>query len=344
VPEVIPVLAPGEILRRAREARGESIADLVHTLKLSQQQLEAIESGRFEALPGPTFVRGFVRNYARHLGLNPEPLLAGLEGGTTGTVALAPVVSSVSASMPASYSTSSSRSRIGGPRVNFLPMLLIVLLLIALVAAGLHLGWFEALQELVHPANGVMETGAVSPDQPTDATSSYKPARVASSGQSVAVPVAAPVLESIDPAGARPLESEPASAGSGIGNVAAVAPVLSVAPASSIDVPAPGTASAQGATPIPVAPVAPPVPTISTLRFSFVSNAWIEVREGSEGGGKLLFVGTGNAGSSRNIRGMPPFSLVVSKADKVKLEFNGKLVDLKPYADQKMNARLTLQQ
>jgi cytoskeleton protein RodZ len=318
-PEVAPQVAPGEILRLAREARGESISDIVHTLKLSQQQLEAIESGRFSALPGPTFVRGFVRNYARHLGLDPAPLLAGLEGGPEVATALAPVVSNVKGHVSAAMVSS---SRIGAPRINFLPLLLAVLLLAALVGAGFHFGWFEALQEWGHPSL---------PDNPAEPVLLNKPAEPISSGRSVVVPIAAPVPESIDPEGARAL----AAVGQGGGNMAAVLESVS----SSSTVLAPGAAASIA----PVAPVVPAVPVVSTLNFSFGSNAWIEVREGNESGGKLLFVGTGNAGSSRKIRGTPPFSLVVSKADRVKLEFNGKQVDLKPYADQKMNARLTLQ-
>jgi cytoskeleton protein RodZ len=345
-PEAAPVLAPGEILRQAREARGESIADLVHTLKLSQQQLEAIESGRFNALPGPTFVRGFVRNYARHLGLDPVPLLASLEGGVPEATVLTPVVSNVKGNMPPA-AVAASRPRGSGPRFNFLPLLLVVLLLAALVAAALQFGWIDALQEWGHSVRHTEETEDAAD---ADAALPDAPTRPASANRSIIVPIAAPVIESIDPEGARALE--PAGAGPASGNVAAVVPALNAAAAVASAVPAPasgtGAAAATGTAPAPVAapapPPAPPVPTISTLRFSFGSNAWIEVREGSEGGGKLLFVGTGNAGSSRNIRGMPPFSLVVSKADKVKLEFNGNPVDLKPYVDQQMNARLTLPQ
>ena len=55
----------GEQLRLAREARGLEVADIAQTLKLGPRQVEALEAGDWKGLPGNTFIRGFVRNYAR---------------------------------------------------------------------------------------------------------------------------------------------------------------------------------------------------------------------------------------------------------------------------------------
>jgi cytoskeleton protein RodZ len=74
----LPAL-PGAILRAAREARGMSVADVAHSLKFSIRQIEALETDDFANLPAPTFVRGFVRGYAKLLRLEPEPLLAMIE-------------------------------------------------------------------------------------------------------------------------------------------------------------------------------------------------------------------------------------------------------------------------
>ena len=66
----------GQCLREARLARGLSVDDVVHTLKFSARQIEAVEAGQMEVLPGSVFQRGLVRSYARLLKLDPEPLLA----------------------------------------------------------------------------------------------------------------------------------------------------------------------------------------------------------------------------------------------------------------------------
>lgn len=70
----------GQILRDAREAQGMTREDAAARLRLMHRQVEAMETGDFESLGQPVFARGFVRNYARLLGLAPEALLAHMEG------------------------------------------------------------------------------------------------------------------------------------------------------------------------------------------------------------------------------------------------------------------------
>ena len=69
----------GEQLAAARQARGLAVVDVAQTLKLGVRQVEALEAGHWQALPGQTFIRGFVRNYARLLGLDAMPLMAQLD-------------------------------------------------------------------------------------------------------------------------------------------------------------------------------------------------------------------------------------------------------------------------
>lgn len=70
----------GSELQAAREALGLSIADVAQQLKFAPRQLEALEQGRFDLLPGGTFARGMVRSYARLLKLEAEPLLERMNG------------------------------------------------------------------------------------------------------------------------------------------------------------------------------------------------------------------------------------------------------------------------
>lgn len=65
----------GARLKAAREAQGLTLGEVAGQLKLSARQLAALEAEDFSSLPGNTFIRGFVRNYARQLGLDPQPLL-----------------------------------------------------------------------------------------------------------------------------------------------------------------------------------------------------------------------------------------------------------------------------
>lgn len=71
----------GARLRRERESQGLSMFDAARALRLSEKQIAALESDDYAKLPGRTFVRGFIRNYARLVQLDPEPLMAHLSLG-----------------------------------------------------------------------------------------------------------------------------------------------------------------------------------------------------------------------------------------------------------------------
>jgi cytoskeleton protein RodZ len=70
----------GAELKRVREEQGLTISEVAHHLKLAPRQVEALEDERFAQLPGITFVRGMLKNYARLLKLAPEPLLERIAG------------------------------------------------------------------------------------------------------------------------------------------------------------------------------------------------------------------------------------------------------------------------
>ena len=65
----------GDILRQSRSARGISIADVEQDIRISRVYIEALENARFDLLPAPVYARGFMRSYARYLGLDPDEAL-----------------------------------------------------------------------------------------------------------------------------------------------------------------------------------------------------------------------------------------------------------------------------
>lgn len=66
----------GETLRRERELRGVSLREISDSTKISVRFLQALEQDRLDVLPGGVFRRAFVKQYARHIGLDPERLVA----------------------------------------------------------------------------------------------------------------------------------------------------------------------------------------------------------------------------------------------------------------------------
>lgn len=66
----------GSLLRETREAQFYSLEDVERKTKIRREMLQLLENDDFEHLPPATFVRGFIRNYGKLLGLEPEKLLA----------------------------------------------------------------------------------------------------------------------------------------------------------------------------------------------------------------------------------------------------------------------------
>lgn len=65
----------GVLLRRARERRGLSMQDVARVTRISDKWLPALEEARLDHLPAPVFVSGYVRSYARVVGLDEGDLL-----------------------------------------------------------------------------------------------------------------------------------------------------------------------------------------------------------------------------------------------------------------------------
>ena len=65
----------GRWLRRQREVRKIALREVAETTNISIRYLEALEDDRFEALPAPVFAKGFLREYARYVGLDPDEVV-----------------------------------------------------------------------------------------------------------------------------------------------------------------------------------------------------------------------------------------------------------------------------
>ena len=74
----------GASLRQEREAFGLALPAVAAHLRIQQRYLEAIEDGRFAALPGPTYAAGFLRSYGGYLGLDEDALLRAYREETSG--------------------------------------------------------------------------------------------------------------------------------------------------------------------------------------------------------------------------------------------------------------------
>ena len=117
----------GSTLRSAREAAGLSVDDVALQLKLAPRQVRALEDDDFQHLPGRTFARGFARNYARFIQLDPDRVLALMPAGESAPALERPSFAAARRPM-GEIPVERAAHRSFAPRVLFL--------LLALVAVG----------------------------------------------------------------------------------------------------------------------------------------------------------------------------------------------------------------
>ncbi|MBT9567340.1 MAG: helix-turn-helix domain-containing protein [Thiobacillus sp.] len=264
----------GQILRETRETQKITQEDVAFRLRLMHRQIEAIESDDFQSLGQPVFARGFVRNYARLLGIDPDELLERMEGAPAEP---APIAQS---------EPPLTRSWLTSPWVILLMLGVVV---VVAVPVSLYL-WLNSDADEPVPAASSAPASALSPPVP---------AAVATE------PVVAPV----------PLE-QPADG------------ALAVADVDAHDTPAddaaPSTAASVG----------------GVVHLELGDESWVEVRDAS---GQLLHRQLNPAGSSVDIRGQPPFAMVIGNASQARMTYNGRPIDLKPFIDVTV-ARFTLEE
>lgn len=311
--------SPGAQLRRAREARGESVHEVAFALKLSPRQVDALERDDFDALPGMAFLRGFMRNYARHVGLDAAPLLDAVQRmAGQGSPDLSPI-RNADGDLPSG----------GSRRSGSFPAGLVVLVLLVLLAVGWYFDWFRtgtspSAETVVEPAPAF----APAPSQAIEPQS--------------AIQMTPPQPAAVDPAEDAP-DQVPSGTAAADGESATAAPDAAM-DAAVETTPAGEAAAAPAADSVAASPAAPAAAPAATaagsgqLSFRFGADSWVEVRDAS---GTILHSGTNRAGSTRSVQGTAPFTLVVGNAANVTLEQDGKAVDLAAHVRGSV-ARLTL--
>ncbi len=335
----------GGWLRTAREAAGLSEDAVAQQLKLAPRQVRAIEEDDYALLPGRTFVRGFVRNYARLVHLDPDAVVAAL-----------PIGEPVSPLERLTYTPSSrpmgdipmETPRRGGSAARWL----IPLLLLAVVAVA---AYYEFLRPQAR--RPVIPDGVMPPSLPKAAPGAPAVTPLPNPLDAPKSDAAPPAVVSPTPASAdsatRPdnaatatapsTQAAPASTATAAPPISTTAPSANVSPAAPVNV-----TTAAPATPGSPAPAPHPVPSPTeasaaiasdpTLVLTFTGTSWVQVKDAS---GAVIMSQTSTTGATVPVSGRPPFSVVIGNADHVRTQFRGKPVDLAPHTVHNV-ARLTL--
>ena len=302
----------GDILRGARESRAETLGDVAYALKLTSRQVEAMEAGRFELLPGPAFVRGFVRNYARYLGIDPSGLMASLNQDLASSVVELAPVSNADGVMP---NGAESRSML-------VPAVVLASGLALALLAGWYFDWFQA-----PPENGTV-AGTAGPDAVVEGQPLIVEPELIASEPEPGDALAPSWVE-----GTPTPTPTPPSAGEIAPDAAAGTAQVPVSDEVTSAEPEPPPLPAEAAVAAPVVP-----DTADPLVFRFRGKSWVEVRDAE---GRILFSGVNAPGSTRTVQGSPPFALVVGNARDVSVEYRGQPVELSSHVRASV-ARLTV--
>lgn len=161
----------GDKLRREREMRGVTLAEIAESTKISTRNLKALEEEQFELLPGGVFNRGFVRSYARFLGLNEEQTVADY-------VAASNEQETPPDKFPLEIHEKEDNSPPLNPKRSIVPVLLAVVALILVVGGWAYWMKHKPLRAEVseqHAANPTQEQFASASVQPNISSSSTQP-------------------------------------------------------------------------------------------------------------------------------------------------------------------------
>lgn len=340
-PEVVAAnrVNPGETLRQARESNGWSLAEVALKLNLTVTSLSNLEAGAFDKLPGHTFARGYIRAYAKLLGMDQTVLVQQFDQ-STGT--------------DSQGSNVHALGRIEEPvRVSHTILRIVSLLLLVAVIGGGFVWWQDQTSQRskdvtslapehveVEGADGTTQIHPI--DEPEDQAVAEGQAEAATA---LALPQSETTAEST---GAEPVA--PATAPAAPAATTPAAPVHTPAPVVATPAtPAPNvpatpaptvTAPMVAATPAPTAEAAVPAAGDGQVQLQFTADCWAQVTDGR---GKVLFSGLKHKGDSVSVSGKPPLAVRLGVARAAQVSYNGQPVDIAPFTSGE-TARLKLGQ
>jgi len=297
-PEVVTAqrVNPGDSLREGREGKGWTVDEVAAQLNLTPLRLSQVEAGAFDKLPGNTFARGYVRAYAKILGMDQERLVLEFDQFTGSDAVGSDVHSLGHIEEPVRYSQSILRF------VSFAA-------LVVLAVVGFY--WWQDQAER-HANESPLTSLEQFEVESADGTTHIHPV---DEPEDQAVLIAQGTTElSLTPA----IPEDAAALDSAAEQVAAavVEPVAGVAqvepaavPARTVD--APAMAAGEG-----------------MVDVNFVADCWTQVTDAS---GKVLFSALKRKGESLQLVGQAPLELRLGFARGAQVSYNGQAVDLAPF-------------
>ncbi|WP_336989006.1 cytoskeleton protein RodZ [Aeromonas hydrophila] len=284
-------VGPGQLLRNAREQLGWTREQVASRIHLRLTLIAAIESDTYDKHTSHTFIRGYLRTYAKLVGIPEETILAAYD-----KLGLTP---------PDNIDMQSfsrrSRQQANDSRLKVVTWL-VILVLIALSVAW----WWQstARRSAGDEALAATEMGATS-----NTPSATVPPAVDVADPVVAPATSAAAATSADPVASAAVITMPVDASSA---VATTAVATSAATATQ---PAADTAASEPA-------------KVPQLKMSFTADCWLDVKDAK---GKTLFSGLKKANDELVLEGPEPLKFIIGAPMAVNIEYQGKSIDMSRY-------------
>lgn len=298
-----PEERPGALLKTAREAAKLSVEDVARELRMTVSKVRALEADDYDQLHSDTFIRGYLRTYAKLLGLEPDDLLQAYKQARR------------QAGLGDEPEESPLRINVPEPTRSLWKFVIwIVVLLAGIWALSV---WFlgnrqspiadgalmDPVSELRTPAPTSTEADAERPDTET-----------AGSSEPEAQPEEGVEEGSGEEADTAALDSPPEVTQAGID--AAATPSSAVEPLAATEVSAPGASLNE-----------PEV--LDQLSLSFSDECWVEVTDSR---GDVLEADLLQPGRELRLSGEAPFTVKLGNAEAVQIELNGESFEFVPPA------------
>ncbi len=348
--------SPGQMLKAARERMGLSIGDVCANLKMIESQIKAMESDSLKGLPPGGYGRAFIKGYARFVGLDADAIVESMMSMSDSSSALMPPPQLMISPAVAAQRALDEASESSDPSVRPAPVsshynfgqisssngagesntvkYCLIALIIGLVA-------YIVVPTFKDGRNKEETTVSQIPQEmiiPAVNAELIPSSRGVNSGVATAEPAFPPGTVLMQPQTSAenqvvaPVTSAPPASVAQVAQAAPASPVASLQPQSVVRpapvlAPVPPVAQARPSAVVvtPAAPVSGLASGARKVRIQFIDRAYVTIRDRD---GNVLMAQLNPANTDKLVEGNPPFKVIIGNAKAVKIEYQGKPLDV----------------
>ncbi|GMM71870.1 cytoskeleton protein RodZ [Alteromonas gracilis] len=322
--------SPGAMLKARREKLGLSQQDIADKLFLKSKQINDLENDVIDEKSSVTFTKGYVRNYAKQLGMNSHEVIEAFERYHNQT------------SVPSSEKLQSFSKRVA-KQTHDDRWMMVTYVILLLIIAGVVMWWYqqpndeavsdvpltEAVKREAANTPITSEGGASNGTQLGDSDLSSDPASSTSTNNDLlnsnASSIDEPVIDE---------ESDEFAQDGSINEGAISAPDTDINESNNLTALVSSNSQSEPNLDIAAESNAAPI----SMVFTFVDDCWVNIKDAS---GEAIAYGVKQKGRVMEIQGVPPVEVTLGAPDNVRISVNGETVDISSYQNGK-TARFAL--